>query len=220
MITKIEEIVQEFQMVDKASYTTSYALVELHKQLIKTDFLTYCDTDSIHGMFNLENHDMGSELGQWKEEYYNIIQAVYLLPKVYWIYYEDKDGVYRTKCTAKGFPSRLFCYRDSRKQRLIPLVEFLEIVKEGYEFEIFMSLKQAIKHTGKILNYHEFKRVINKTESDKRKFNFDGTSEPLEVFPDNEFIEDFNKLCDAIDLEIAEVRKQEGLNPTITEVKL
>lgn len=88
-----------------ASYITAYSRILLHKALVRSSRLAYCDTDSVHAgtesALRMEPF-AGSELGQLKVEA-GKLRACYFAPKTYALEVEEDKGP-KLHLASKGVP--------------------------------------------------------------------------------------------------------------------
>ena len=176
-----------YMMVSIASYITSYARVDLHRAIQgahdKGGRITYCDTDSIHGIIPEGSVTIGSELGEWKPEYHKITKAQYFLPKLYWVESIDESGKLKSTCKAKGFPKTLFKNQDGT-ERYTSLIEFFDIISKGFQQHKYLTFRQALIRGSRILSDQMFSRTVKMVQTDKRKWLTSGKSVPLRLEED------------------------------------
>jgi hypothetical protein len=93
-----------------SSFIASYARLNLISGMISVGFenIYYFDTDSIFSSIPLPKQFLGSQLGRWKCEEDNIIEAFFLAPKVY--AFKTNSNSIVLHC--KGIPTKLLNWGD------------------------------------------------------------------------------------------------------------
>jgi len=145
-----------------SSYIAALSRTQLMEGIkqVGMESIYYFDTDSIFTSNILPNTMIGEELGQWKCEYDDIIEAYFFNPKVY--AFKRANGEKIMKC--KGIP-----------QNQLKWEMFIELQENG---KIIMENLSEIKHILTGLHLHEdMKKTITILDR-KRKYLENGDSYP------------------------------------------
>lgn len=117
--------------------------------------ILYFDTDSIFTTFEMSPYLIGDELGSWKCEHDNILEAYFLAPKVYAC--KLLDNQYILHC--KGIPEKKLKWED-----------FLEMYKD--DRYLYKNITQLKHEKGEIYFYENLMKEL-KLMNNKRKFDGD-----------------------------------------------
>ncbi len=119
------------------------------------DNVLYFDTDSIFTKFEMSSYLIGDELGSWKCEHDNILEAYFLAPKVYAC--DLGDNKYILHC--KGIPEKKLKWED-----------FLQMYSD--DKYLYKNIAQLKHEKGEIYFYENLMKEL-KLMNNKRKFDGD-----------------------------------------------
>jgi hypothetical protein len=162
-VEEVKDTQPPYAIVAWIALITSYSRVHLTKTLIKhQDNLIYCDTDSIF-LFNGDKVETSDKLGDFKEEYLDFKNPVFIRPKVY---LTDKSVKW------KGFKFRDIKDKSGNiiKTRRDQFIETMSADKRTEER--FAKIKTAVK----VKQHHKLAGVkINERYDVTKKVNLDDT---------------------------------------------
>jgi hypothetical protein len=142
-----------------AAAVTSYARIHM-MQFKLEDTIAYTDTDSIFTTAKLQDHMVGKELGQMKDELNGCIikEAYFLDIKKYGYYYLDKNGVIKNSSVFSGIDRDSLTFDEVRN--IFNGVVLTKTSKERF-VKTFKTLQIKVITINISINFNPFKELLD-----------------------------------------------------------